>query len=315
MNPSPMSGPAAVPVPSTGPTPALTAPALTATERHRRWRRVAVATAGAALAAARTPLSGPRARRRLAVCTAARLLTALGVRVEVHAGAVGWPRAGAGHGPGQLVVANRVGWLDDLALLTVVRGIPVTGAGAARMPVAGPLCRGLGAVVQDGSHSLPATVVAVTGLLESGSTVTVRPEVGSAATGMGRFAPGLFQAAVTAGAPVCPVAVRYRSAGAGPDAQWAGAPTWRSLARVVGARDLVVEVHLLPALHPGSAGGRELAALAEYAVAAVVEAGRPTVVRPVVDLPPVARPGAVDRPTRRARARRAVAARRPSRAG
>jgi 1-acyl-sn-glycerol-3-phosphate acyltransferase len=253
------------------------------------------------------------------------LLTALGVRVEVHAGAVGWPRAGAGHGPGQLVVANRVGWLDDLALLTVVRGIPVAGAGAARMPVAGSFCRGLGAVVQDGSHTVPATVAAVTGLLESGSTVTVRPEVGSAATGMGRFTPGLFQAAVAAGAPVCPVAVRYRSAGTGPDAQWAGAPTWRGLARVVGTRDLVVEVHLLPALHPGSAGRRELAALAEYAVAAVVEAGRPTVVRPAaglplvaqpaVDLPPVVRPPAPGRPTRRARARRAVAARRPSRAG
>jgi hypothetical protein len=54
--------------------------------------------------------------RRGWVCAAADVLTAMGVRVEVRAPEVAWPRPGAG----RLVVANRVGALDDLALRTAV---------------------------------------------------------------------------------------------------------------------------------------------------------------------------------------------------
>ena len=57
-----------------------------------------------------------RSRRRADVCTAAALLTALGARIEVRTPEVPWPRSGSG----RLVVADRVGGLDELALLTVV---------------------------------------------------------------------------------------------------------------------------------------------------------------------------------------------------
>lgn len=48
---------------------------------------------------------------RAAVCGAADVLTALGVRVEVLDPAVPWPRTGRGH----LVVSNHASWLGELA--------------------------------------------------------------------------------------------------------------------------------------------------------------------------------------------------------
>jgi 1-acyl-sn-glycerol-3-phosphate acyltransferase len=245
--------------------------------RRRRWLRVAGSLAGAGTAALRAPLAGARGRRRLVVCAAARLLTAAGVRVEVHASPTAWPRTGAGHGPGPLVVSNSVSWLDGLALLTVVPGAPVVSARTARRPLVGTLARRVDAVEVDGARlrSLPATVAEVTGLLRAGRPVLAQPE-GTTGCGaqLGRFRPALFQAAVDSGAPVCPVAVRHRTAGGRATAlpaHLAGEPLWRSVARVVAARGLVVEVHLLAALDPAGADRRSLAALAEQAVATVTE--------------------------------------------
>jgi len=65
---------------------------------------------------------------------------------------------------------------------------------------------------------------------------------------------------------------------------------------VLATRGLVVEVHLLPALDPSRADRRELAALAEYAIAAVTEARSP-VVTAHPRLPRVSAP--VRRPARR----------------
>ncbi|MCU1606179.1 MAG: plsC [Modestobacter sp.] len=190
--------------------------------RRRRWLRLAGVLAGTAAASLRAPVTGARGRRRLHVCAAARVLTAVGVRVQVVPSPVGWPRTGAGHGPGHLVVANSISWVDDLALRTVVPGPPVA--------------------------SSSATVVHVAGLLRAGQSVTVRSEEA-----------GLLPAATAAGAAVCPVAVRYRvdgGAGNAFAASLAGEPLWRSLARVVATRGLVVDVHLLPALDPAVADRR-----------------------------------------------------------
>lgn len=273
-------------VPVSGCTTACTAdpvPTVDAATRRRRWLRLSGALAGTGVAALRAPWTGARGRRRLVVCAAARLLTAAGVRVEVTAPAVAWPRAGAGRGPGHLVVGNHVSWIDDLAMLTVVPGVPVARRAVGDWPVLGGLARRAGVVLVDRARirALPGTVAQVAGLLRSGTAVTVHPE-GTTACGveLGRFRPAFFQAAVDAAAPVCPVAVRYRVHGQASTAV-AGflgdEPLWRSIARVVTVRGLVVEVHLLPALDPAGADRRELAALAEYAVAAVTEVRPPVV--------------------------------------
>ncbi|WP_222194711.1 lysophospholipid acyltransferase family protein [Modestobacter italicus] len=273
------------------------APTVDPATRRRRWLRLTGALAGAGATALQAPLTSARGRRRILVCAAARVLTAVGVRVEVHSSPTAWPRAGAGRGPGQLVVSNHVSWVDDLAMLTVVPGLPVAKREVAGWPLVGGLARRAGVVLLDRGRirTLPGTVGEAADLLRTGTPVTVHPE-GTTSCGveLGRFRPAFFQAAVDAAAPVCPVAVRYRVDGGSASAvagYLADEPLWRSIARVVRTRGLVVEVHLLPALDPAGADRRELAALAEYAVAAVTEARPPVVTahprRPRVPARPV----------------------------
>jgi len=198
------------------------------------------------------------------------------------------------------VVSNSVSWLDDLALLTVLPALPVTSAGLGRRPVLGRLLRRAGVVLLDPARprDLPTAVGQVADALRAGSAVSVHPEAtASCGAEPGRFRPAFLQAAVDAAAPVCPVALRYRvhrGAGSAVAGQPAGEPLLRSLSRVLATRGLVVEVHLLPALDPAGAGRRELAVLAEHAVAAVTGT-RP----PVVPVQPPRPRAAADAPARR----------------
>lgn len=165
------------------------APRLAADPATQRRRRLQLAAALAALHV-RTALvrdTSARRRQRVLVCGAARILTALGVRVRVVAPRTPWPRSG----PCRLVVADDAGWLGDLALITAA---PRTAEGwlaacARALPGAG------------------------------------RPDE-----------PG------TSEAVACPVAFRVRTAG-----ELLDAPP-RTVAEIVAAHGLVVEVHLLPAL-------------------------------------------------------------------
>ncbi|WP_167759173.1 lysophospholipid acyltransferase family protein [Blastococcus sp. TF02A-35] len=240
------------------------APPAGRTLRARRWTELSAALAGAA---AGVPGAAPRA------------LAALGVELRVLPPAVPWRLAG--EGPAPLVVANHVSWLDDVALLAAFPALrPVAKVDVAAWPVVGAAARRSGAVFLDrGSlRRLPGTVAEVADLLRAGTPVLVHPE-GTTSCGSrpGRFRPAFFQAAVDAGAPVCPVALRYRTP-AGPTAvagYLGGDSLRRSLARVIATQGLVLELHQLAPLHPGS-DRRDLAALAEYAVAAAAGGREPT---------------------------------------
>ncbi|GAB3355877.1 hypothetical protein [Modestobacter lapidis] len=186
-------------------------PTVDAATRRRRRLRLAAVLAGAALRSLRAPVCGTRGRRRLVVCGAARALTALGVRVDVRAAPAAWPRTGPGY---LVVVADRVGWLDGLALLTAVPGLPVATPEVAGWPGLGRLVRRSGVAVLDpaGRCVLPA-------------------------------------AAHDPAAAICPVELRHAHG-----APAAGRLTWRGLAEVVAARDVVVTVHLLAPLDRAPAG-------------------------------------------------------------
>jgi 1-acyl-sn-glycerol-3-phosphate acyltransferase len=272
-------------------------PAADAATRRHRWVRAAGAVTSGVVRTGYVPGSATR-RRKALVRSAADVLTALGVRVEVHAPAVAWPRPGTG----RLVVANHVSWLDDLALLTVAPGSPVAETEVAGRPVVGGLLRRADGIVLDRARirSLPATVAEVADRLRAGGTVLAQPEgTTQCGGGLGRFRPALFQAAVDAAAAVCPVAIRYRTEPDGEPTAVAGYladdPMLHSLRRIIAARGLVVELHLLPALRGGNR--RELAALSEYAVAAVTEARVPAAPRD--RLTPAVRPALTFRsPTR-----------------
>ena len=95
--------------------PRAPATADAATQQSRKLQFTA-ALAGVRLRS--TLLSGASIRRRqaLQLCTAARLLTALGIRVAVIQPEIPWPR----HPTNRLRVTNDAGLLGDLALLTAV---------------------------------------------------------------------------------------------------------------------------------------------------------------------------------------------------
>ncbi len=208
--------------------PTLIAPAASPpTVSPRRWVRTAAVLAGAGLR--------PGASRRGAVCGAARLLTALGVRVRVHAPLVAWPRVRAG-APGVLVVADSAADLAHLALVTAVPGVVAVD----------PACRGrfAGALRLP---TVPTTADAIAAALRAGTTVTVRPGP------TGSLSPAGFAAAAAVGAPVCPVAVRSRP----------------------GAGATVIELHLLPEVAGAAGDAAALADGARRALAAVPDGLRP----------------------------------------
>jgi hypothetical protein len=90
--------------------------------RHRRRLQYAAALAGARMRASLLPGASVRRRQAFQICSAARLLTALGIRVDVVQPGIPWPR----HRTHRLDVTNDAGLLGDLALLTAV---PRTAAG------------------------------------------------------------------------------------------------------------------------------------------------------------------------------------------
>lgn len=198
---------------------------------------------------------------------AAALLDALGIRLE---GATG---LSAGDGPGTLVVANHISWLDILALLAVEPVTLLAKREVGAWPVVGGLARRAGTHFIDRTHPrrLPDTVRQVAELLGSGRSVAVFPQATTWCTAeLGALRRATFQAALDAGAPVRPVTLDYTQQGRSSTvAAFCGEDTFAgSLRRVLAARELTVRVSAHPAL---SAVGtdldrRELAALAARAV-------------------------------------------------
>jgi hypothetical protein len=201
------------------------------------WWRVGATVAARRL---RPPVGS---RRRRTVCGAARVLTGLGVRVEVRAPGTAWPRTGTG----LLLVSNTSTALDPLALLTAVPGAVLAGGPDRLAGVPMP--------------TVPADPSRVAAALRAGTPVSARAGADAA----------LLTAAVDAGAAVCPVAVRWRGAASPPPAGRSTVAAMRWLAAA--SSGTVVEVHLLPALSSAGATPQELGTTAGHAVAAVLEGG------------------------------------------
>jgi hypothetical protein len=101
------------PVPAVDP---AVAPTVDPAVQQRRRLQLAATLAGLHVRTALVPPHATRRRQRLQVCGAARVLTALGVRVRVVPPTTPWPRTG-----GRLLLdRDAPGWLGDLALVTAV---------------------------------------------------------------------------------------------------------------------------------------------------------------------------------------------------
>ncbi|MEU4568094.1 lysophospholipid acyltransferase family protein [Micromonospora sp. NPDC023956] len=227
--------------------------------------------AGAALAAV-LPLTPAPARRFGCRAWAHGTARAFGVRLVIRGRS---PRGRA------LLVANHVSWLDVVALLAVAPARLLAKREVRAWPLVGLLARGSGTVFVDRARprALPATVRRVADLLRAGRQVAVYPE---GTTWCGTvdpvhvrprpgFRPAVFQAALDTGAPVVPVRIGYRCGSANVDSTvpaFLGEENlWRSVRRVLAARDLVVTVTVGAALHPeAGADRRALARTAESAL-------------------------------------------------
>ncbi|MFF4413805.1 lysophospholipid acyltransferase family protein [Streptosporangium sp. NPDC001559] len=225
-------------------------------------------------------LLGTAGRARLASVWSRLALWALGVRVAARpgfaflAGSASGPRALPVSGVAPLIVSNHVSWLDPLVMMAVVPCRVLARREVRGWPLVGEMAVGAGAVLMDGDRPsrLPEAVAGVARALGEGDPVAAFPE-GTRWCGreMGVFRRAVFQAALDAGAPVRPVAVRYLGPGGIPAAEAAylgDDSLTASILRVAGLRGLTVEVTLLPPVQ--ARDRRSLAWAAESSIASVV---------------------------------------------
>ncbi|MFI8997702.1 lysophospholipid acyltransferase family protein [Streptomyces sp. NPDC053542] len=240
-------------------TPSCAAHAVPHVSGAQRARRYA-ALAGAL---ARGMVAGPRlADQRVMRARARAVLRALGLRLECSTPSLSVPR-GPG-GPGTLIVADHISWLDVIALLAVEPSMPLAKREVGQWPVFGELARKAGAqfIDRDGLRTLPRDVAKLAATLRGGRSVMVFPQGTTWCTESGGgFRRATFQAAIDARAPVRPVTITYLQHGRPSTvAAFLGDEDFAtSLHRVIGARDLTVRVTAHPELDPGERDRRTLA--------------------------------------------------------
>ncbi|MBD3143285.1 1-acyl-sn-glycerol-3-phosphate acyltransferase [Microbispora camponoti] len=268
-------------------------------------RRAARMAGAAAVLLAGLPIAlalGRSARRGVVTMLWSRLLLrALGVRLVTHRGFsfIGGSarvRAVPGEDGPALLVANHVSWLDPLVITATAACRPLAKAEVGRWPIIRTLAGRGGALFidRDRLSALPGVVADMTAALRRGESVAAFPE-GTTWCGreMGRFRPAVFQAALDAGVPVRPVALRFlegagvgRTTGAGRFTGQRAALSTRpsyvgddtllaSVLRIVATRDLVAEVTVFPAVRPDgpvALGGPVQRRQARTALARIAEA-------------------------------------------
>ncbi|MFJ2400054.1 lysophospholipid acyltransferase family protein [Streptomyces xanthochromogenes] len=233
-----------------------TAPRVPLTETARRYAALTHTLIRTAAMGER--LADPRVLRGRALA----VLDALGVRLET-----GPPAHRTG--PGALLVANHISWLDAVALLAVEPVTVLAKREVGQWPVVGTLARRIGTrfIDRGAVRELPGTVAELADLLRSGRSVLVFPQATTWCTvAGGRFRRAAFQAAVDAGAPVRPMTVDYLQDGTPSTvaAFLGGDDFTTSLRRVAAARALSVRVTGHPELR--GTDRRTLAAAAGAAV-------------------------------------------------
>jgi 1-acyl-sn-glycerol-3-phosphate acyltransferase len=216
------------------------------------------------------PRLGRTERDQLARQLARRMLDVLAVRVRVH----GTPLPARGP---LLVVANHVSWLDPYTLNAVVAARFVAKSEVARWPLVGGVARGFGSffIVRGSVRDAARTKDRVAEALRAGERVGAFPEATTTdGAQVGAFHGALFQAAIDAGVPIQPVAVRYTDVDGTPS----DAPVFvgdmtlaASLARVLAAPTLHADVRVCPAIPIAGWDRRELAWLSRRYIANALE--------------------------------------------
>ncbi|MEZ0077237.1 lysophospholipid acyltransferase family protein [Planotetraspora sp. GP83] len=258
---------------------------------------ISVIFAGVPLALGARWVSTAR-RARVTMIWSRLLVRALGIRIETRRGFAfmggsvgGAVEAHAVPDGGTLLVGNHVSWLDPLVVAATTPGRLLAKREVGEWPLIRTLATGGGALFidRDRLSALPEAVEAVAEALRAGDTVVAFPE-GTTWCGreMGPFRPAVFQAAIDAGVPVQPMALRFlEGEGLSTAPGYVGEDTLlASILRVTAIRDLRAEVTFFPGvrlrrrdIHSGRPheARRTLARVAEAQVrAGVVEPHRET---------------------------------------
>jgi 1-acyl-sn-glycerol-3-phosphate acyltransferase len=206
----------------------------------------------------RFPSLTPEQRHARIGWWSAGLVRAMGLKLVVSGVA---PRPGA-----TLLVANHVSWLDIAAIHAAAPHARfVSKADVLAWPLLGWLIRNAGTLFIERERKRDALRVVHTmaEALQRGETVAIFPE---GTTGAGPqllpFHANLLHAAVTTETPVQPVALRFFDAehAFSPAAEFLGDTTLlQSVWRIASARDLAVQVRLLPPMSTAHADRRALA--------------------------------------------------------
>jgi 1-acyl-sn-glycerol-3-phosphate acyltransferase len=191
------------------------------------------------------PLIDEQARLRRVKRWCGQLLRILGIGLDAN---------GATRGGATLVIANHVSWLDILAINAVHPCRFVSKSDVRHWPLIGWLVASGGTLFIERERKRDALRVVhqVADALRQGQTIAVFPE-GTTSEGHGLlpFHANLLQAAISTGAPVQPVALRFsdaREAVSQAAAYVGDTHLLRSLWMIVTARGMRVRVDWLPPL-------------------------------------------------------------------
>ncbi|MGR3914233.1 MAG: 1-acyl-sn-glycerol-3-phosphate acyltransferase [Gammaproteobacteria bacterium] len=215
------------------------------------------------LACACAGLLTPAAFSKLAVRWNALAAACLGVRVRVF---------GAPPAEGALLLANHISWLDPLVFGAQWPVIFLANSETARWPVLGWIIRTSGALFIERGRGAQRAVLEIGAALRARRRVVIFPEgrTGDGRT-VARFQPRLLQAAVDTGAPLQPVALRYRDAAGARVTRhsFAGVTFLRSLWACMRGPGIIAEIRVFAPLPHTER--REMARRAEELVRAAVE--------------------------------------------
>lgn len=223
------------------------------------------------------PLAGHAGRGRLTRTLARLSMRVMGIRVRVSgevpdrsAADIGW----ASDGPGYMVCANHVTFVDIFALSSVLPVRFVAKREIASWPVFGLISKRTGTIFIDRSRRRAVLEIAeaMSGAMKEGRNVLFFPE-GTTGTGEGLlpFHANLFAAAVSAEAPILPVTLRYTHKGETTTlVSYAHRDLFTVLKDICTTPGLEVEIQVLPVLTSAGRDRREICAEASRVMSAAL---------------------------------------------
>jgi 1-acyl-sn-glycerol-3-phosphate acyltransferase len=217
------------------------------------------------------PLAGPAMRERRIRNWSRKLLAICGVRLVVK-GAISDSPA--------LIVSNHVSWLDIFAVNTCKPCRFVAKSDIRDWPLLGWLCERAGTIfiARGRQRDVRRIFQGLVQSIHAGERVAFFPEGTTALQGtVLPFHANLFEAAIDAGVPVQPYALRYldRNGQSHPAVEYVGDTTFvQSMRMILRRRDITAELLVLPAISSAGAHRRDLALAAHDAIAGALELGR-----------------------------------------